>query len=164
MHRAVEELLTEGPAESLTLPSIAARAGVHPTTLYRRWGSVADLLSEVAISRFSGGVVVPETGNLREDLERWLTEMITDLADPDVQALVRAAVGSGQEVSRACTADRREQVAAMLDRERARGGAVPDLDLAVDSLLGPLYYRIIFTGRTAADPDFARELVTALLR
>src|SRR4051812_6853411 len=31
VHRAVEELLAEGPAEALTIPLIAAHAGVHPT-------------------------------------------------------------------------------------------------------------------------------------
>jgi AcrR family transcriptional regulator len=33
VHRAVEELLAEGPAEALTVPVIAARAGVHATTV-----------------------------------------------------------------------------------------------------------------------------------
>ena len=53
------------------MPVIAARAGVHPTTVYRRWPSLADLLGEVATSRFSGDIVVPDTGSLRGDLDRW---------------------------------------------------------------------------------------------
>ena len=163
MHRAVEELLAEGPAEALTVPVIAARAGVHATTVYRRWGSLGDLLAAVATSRFSGDIVVPDTGTLRGDLERWMGDVATDLADPDVLALMRATVGAaGAEGGCACVADRHEQLAAMLERERSRGGTAPAVDQAADALLGPLYYRAIFTG-TPGRPGWARELVGALL-
>jgi AcrR family transcriptional regulator len=163
VHRAVEELLAEGPREGLTMPVIAARAGVHPTTVYRRWGSLGELLSAVAASRFSGDIVVPDTGTLRGDLERWVADVATDLADPDVLALMRATVGSaGAEGGSACVADRHAQLTAMLERERSRGGSAPDVDRASDALLGPLYYRALFSGRPV-EPDWARGLVDALL-
>ena len=79
VHRAVEELVAESPSADLTMPTIAARAGVHPTTVYRRWGSLADLLAEVATSRFSGDIVVPDTGTLEGDLERWTADVAVDL-------------------------------------------------------------------------------------
>jgi AcrR family transcriptional regulator len=163
VHRAVEELLAEGPAEALTVPVIAARAGVHATTVYRRWGSLGELLAAVATSRFSGDIVVPDTGTLRGDLERWMGDVATDLADPDVLALIRATVGAaGAEGGCACVADRHEQLAAMLERERSRGGVAPQVDQAADALLGPLYYRAIFTG-TPGEPGWARQLVGTLL-
>jgi AcrR family transcriptional regulator len=165
VHRAVEELLAEGPTEALTIPLVAARAGVHPTTLYRRWGSLAELTADVASSRFSGDIVVPDTGTLRGDLERWVADVATDLADPDVLAIMRAAVGAaGAEGGSMCVVDRHTQLGAMLERERARGGTVevPDVERAADALLGPLYYRAIFTDRPAP-PDWARTLVGALL-
>jgi AcrR family transcriptional regulator len=163
VHRAVEELLAEHPSETLTIPVIAARAGVHPTTVYRRWGSVADLLSDIASSRFSGDIVVPDTGTLLGDLERWATDVAIDLADPDVLALMRATVGTGPEGGSACISDRHAQLAAILGRERSRGGTPPDVEHAADALLGPLYYRAIFTGHPA-EPGWARELVRAMLR
>ena len=97
VHRAVEELLVEEAGDALTIPAVAARAGVHATTLYRRWGSVGELLADVATSRFSGEIVVPDTGSLRGDLQRWAADVATDLADPDVLALMRAAIGAGGE-------------------------------------------------------------------
>jgi AcrR family transcriptional regulator len=163
VHRAVEELLAEDRSEPMTIPVVAARAGVHPTTVYRRWRSLAALLADVASSRFSGDIVVPDTGTLRGDLERWVTDVATDLADPDVLAIMRAAVGAGgQEGGSACVADRHAQLTAMLERERARGGAVPDRERAADALLGPLYYRAIFTDKPV-EADWARALVAALL-
>ena len=50
VHRAVVELVREGMAD-LTLPAVADRAGVSPSTLYRRWGSVPALLDDVAAGR-----------------------------------------------------------------------------------------------------------------
>jgi hypothetical protein len=124
---------------------------------------LGELLAAVATSRFSGDIVVPDTGTLRGDLERWMGDVATDLADPDVVALMRATVGAaGAEGGCACVADRHEQLAAMLERERSRGGTSPGVDEAADALLGPLYYRAIFTG-TPGRPGWARELVGALL-
>ena len=163
VHRAVEELVAESPSADLTMPTIAARAGVHPTTVYRRWGSLADLLAEVATSRFSGDIVVPDTGTLEGDLERWTADVAVDLADPDVLALMRATVGAGPAGGSACSADRQAQLAAILERERSRGGEPPDVEQAADALLGPLYHRAIFAGRPV-DPDWARGLVEVLLR
>ncbi|MFF4974166.1 TetR/AcrR family transcriptional regulator C-terminal ligand-binding domain-containing protein [Streptomyces sp. NPDC001083] len=162
VHRAVEELVTEEPVEALTIPVIAARAGVHATTVYRRWGSVAQLLNDVATSRFSGDVVVPDSGSLAGDLERWVGDVATDLADPDVLALMRATIGSGPDGGCACTADRHAQLSAIIEREQARGGEVPSVGKAVDTLLGPLYYRAIFSGEPASG-EWARGLVGTLL-
>jgi AcrR family transcriptional regulator len=162
VHRAVGELLAEEPAEALTIPAIAARAGVHATTVYRRWGSVAQLLGDVATSRFSGDVVVPDTGSLAGDLERWMGDVATDLADPDVLALMRATIGSGPAGGSACTVDRHAQLGAIIERERARGGKAPSVERAIDALLSPLYYRAIFGGEPASS-EWARGLVATLL-
>jgi AcrR family transcriptional regulator len=164
VHRAVEDLLAEGPSEDVTIPLVAARAGVHPTTVYRRWRSLAELLGDVAGSRFSGDIVVPDTGTLRGDLERWASDVATDLTDPDVLALMRAAIGTGgHDGASACICDRHAQLTAMLERERSRGGDTPELERVADRLLGPLYYRAIFVG-VPGSPDWARELVGAVLR
>ena len=162
VHRAVAELLTEGPAEHLTMPAIAARAGVHPTTVYRRWGTLGELLAAVAASRFSGDLVVPDTGSLRGDLEQWTADLATDLTDPDSIAIIRAALSSGTEGGCACTTERQEQLASMLDRERSRGGAAPTVERALDALLAPVYYRALFTPAPGT-PDWARSLVDTLL-
>ncbi|TNC26918.1 TetR/AcrR family transcriptional regulator [Amycolatopsis alkalitolerans] len=163
VHHAVEELLSENPAEAVTLPLIAARAGVHPTTVYRRWGSLAELLSEVATSRFSGDIVVPDSGSLREDLERWAIDVSTDLSDPDTVALMRATLGSAAEGGCACVGDRHAQLDAMLERERSRGGKAPGVQTAADALLSPLYYRALFTTEPM-EPGWVRGLVRNLLR
>ncbi|MGV9853296.1 TetR-like C-terminal domain-containing protein [Streptomyces sp. NPDC003442] len=163
VHRAVRELLTDEADEPLTIPVVAARAGVHATTVYRRWGSVGDLLADVATSRFSDGIVVPDTGSLRGDLERYASDLAKDLNDPDTLPLVRATIGTaGEQGAGACTGERQQQLQAMLDRERARGNWAPTVERATEALLAPLYYRAVFTDQ-APTAEWARTLVSHLL-
>lgn len=164
VHRAARALLAEGPAEALTVPIIAARAGVHPTTVYRRWGSVGEILADVTASRVAGEVVVPDTGSLVGDLKRWVADVSVDLSDPDVIGLMRASIGTGlSEGCRACVTDRRTQLGAILERAVARGETAPALLDAADHLLGPLYYRAIFLSE-GPSPEWATGLVDQLCR
>ncbi|MET9356239.1 TetR/AcrR family transcriptional regulator C-terminal ligand-binding domain-containing protein [Streptomyces sp. NPDC006617] len=163
VHRAVQELVREGNADVLTIPVVAARAGVHATTVYRRWGSMADLLADVATSRFSGDIVVPDTKSLREDLERYTYDLARDLCDPDTLALVRATIGTGGEQgAAACRGEREAGLEAILEREKARGGRPPALERTTDAVLAPLYYRAVFTNEPLT-PRWARDLVSHLL-
>ena len=45
VYAAVGELVSEGHRDSVTVPQVAERAGVNPTSVYRRWGSVDALMS-----------------------------------------------------------------------------------------------------------------------
>jgi hypothetical protein len=135
---------------------------VHPTTVYRRWGSVAQLLGDVATSQFSGDLVVPDSGSLAGDLRRWVSDVAADLADPDSLALMRATIGSAPEGGCACVVDRNAQLGAIIERERARGGKAPTVTRAVDALLAPLYYHALFVEESVS-ADWARDLVDTLL-
>jgi AcrR family transcriptional regulator len=163
VHRAVEELVADQVEELLTIPVVAARAGVHATTVYRRWGSIGELLADVATSRFSGDIVVPDTGSLRGDLERYVSGLAKDLGDPDTLALVRATIGiGGEQGAAACRGERQRQLEAMLEREQARGNRPPSLERTTDAVLAPLYYRAVFTDQ-ALTPEWAHTLVSHLL-
>jgi AcrR family transcriptional regulator len=146
VHRATEELLAEGGPEAATIPAVAARAGVHATTVYRRWGSAADLLSAVALGRLTGDVVVPDTGSLQGDLAHWLRDVLTDLSDPDVLLMLRTALGTARDASGrcACVADREAQLDAMLEADRARGNTPPEAARLIELLLAPVYFSALF--------------------
>jgi AcrR family transcriptional regulator len=169
VHHAVEELLAEGPSEALTMPVIAARAGVHPTTVYRRWASLGDLLGEVATSRFSGDIVVPDTGSLRGDLLR-MGESICAHASAHASTIRAVLV----EVSRSAELndmmhrqflDQRKALmkhvlAQAVDRGEIDASAITD-DLW-DVLPGYLIYRSILTGRSPSSSTVA-DLVDDVL-
>ncbi|MFB4278497.1 MULTISPECIES: TetR-like C-terminal domain-containing protein [unclassified Nonomuraea] len=163
VHRAVKELLTDEAGDPLTIPVVAARAGVHATTVYRRWGSIGELLADVTSSRFSGDIVVPDTGSLRGDLERYAADLAKDLSDPDTLALVRATIGTaGEQGAAVCRRERQQQLEAILEREQARGDQTPTIERATDAVLAPLYYRAVFTD-LALTPEWTRTLVSHLL-
>ena len=48
---AVEELVNERGAERVTVPMIAERAGLNPTSIYRRWGDLPSLINDVSTYR-----------------------------------------------------------------------------------------------------------------
>ena len=49
VHRATRDLLATEGREALTVPLIATRAGVTPSTVYRRWGDLDELLADVSV-------------------------------------------------------------------------------------------------------------------
>jgi len=70
VHSAVRELLETHERSSVTVPMIAARAGVTPSTIYRRWGDLSVLLADVALARMRPDSEPANTGSLRGDLGR----------------------------------------------------------------------------------------------
>ncbi|WP_405656734.1 TetR-like C-terminal domain-containing protein [Streptomyces sp. RK9] len=56
----------------------------------------------------------------------------------------------------------RQQLEAILERERARGGQPPTLERTTDAVLAPLYYRGVFTDEPLT-PEWTRTLVAHLL-
>ena len=65
IHSAVRALLQEQERSSVTVPQIAARAGVTPSTIYRRWGDLSALLADVALARMRPDSEPAQTGSLR---------------------------------------------------------------------------------------------------
>src|SRR3954463_11864826 len=79
---AVEELVRERGAEKVTIPLVAERAGVNPTSVYRRWGDAATLLNDIATYRLDPQRELPRTGDLRADLIAWAREIVEHYRKP----------------------------------------------------------------------------------
>jgi len=92
VHQAVTELLAEEGVEAVTVAEVAARSGVHPTSLYRRWGTVEALVLDVAVSRVSAQSPIPDTGSLRNDLFSYASQAAADVGRPDGLAFLRAVI------------------------------------------------------------------------
>lgn len=168
MHRATLELLAERPVEDVTLPLVAERAGVHPATLYRRWGTMPRLIEDLATDRLTSRSPLPDTGSLRGDLDAYTRTLVDDLASPVGRALVRAAAlttnqcASGAQQATGRYDERLVQIAAMLERARARGEATPSVQEFVEMLLLPVYARLLFS-RTPPDLEYAQMLAERLM-
>jgi AcrR family transcriptional regulator len=166
---AVLGLLTNGGYGSITVATVAERAGVSKTTIYRRWPSKAAMVAAAVSSLYLDRVEVPDTGSLSEDLVALLSESYRLMADGSGRVLERLVRESGQnpelvEVVSTILYARRRLYATMLNRALARGELAPEVDqeLLLDLLLGPLWFRLLLSGAPIT-PDAARSVVDAVL-
>jgi AcrR family transcriptional regulator len=89
----IEELIERGYL-ALSVESIAARAGVAKTTVYRRWSNTIDL-ALAAMRSFESDVQEPPPGSVRDQLV-WLTDaMRRKWSDPRYSAMMRRVAADG---------------------------------------------------------------------
>ncbi|MBF6163859.1 TetR/AcrR family transcriptional regulator C-terminal ligand-binding domain-containing protein [Streptomyces gardneri] len=77
---------------NVRVADVAADAGVHETSIYRRWKTLPRLLLDALLSRVAEEIPLPDTGSLRVDLERFMTDLIRFARTPSGQALIRGTV------------------------------------------------------------------------
>ena len=149
VHDALLDLLGERPWEDITVALVAERSGVHQATIYRRWGTMSQLLNDLVMSRLVTAGPVPDTGTLREDLLAYATMVAASLQEERVPLILRATVleiGPGK-VRQASPAflERERQLQVMLDRAEARGEQVPTVAELLEVVVAPLYFHALFT-------------------
>ncbi|MGV9674033.1 TetR/AcrR family transcriptional regulator [Nocardia sp. NPDC003482] len=163
VYTAVGQLMGEGKADRITIPLLATRAGVNPTSIYRRWGDLDALLEEVAVAALTkDGDEPPDTGSLRGDLSAWAGIVIDDITQPRRTRYLRAMISARDEIATCpCWEQRRTQAATMLDRARARGERTPTEQQVLDHVIAPMYHHVVFG--LSADREYAERLVSDVL-
>ncbi len=163
MHTAVRELLEERGREALTVPLVAQRAGVTPSTIYRRWGNLQELLSDVAVERLRPDTAPEDHGDLRSDLTAWAEQFLDDMTSVSGRAYIRDALLGDPDGDNAgqCSAYAAEQINVILARAADREEQGPDVETVMDRIVAPMMYRILFRP-AGLDTAYARRLVTEL--
>ena len=160
---AADDLLVEKGFAGVTIEGIAARAGVAKQTIYRWWNSKTDIL----LDTFTGDAAQHLAPAGQDDLRGYLHALAEFLTTTDSGAVLRALIGQAQhDPDLAATFrarfldDQRVRDRNLVHRARERGElpADLDLDLAVDELVGPIYYRVLVTGQPV-DRAFTDRLV-----
>ncbi|HTQ22876.1 TetR/AcrR family transcriptional regulator [Mycobacterium sp.] len=147
VHAAVNELVADGNPNGVTVSEIAERAGVNPTSIYRRWGTVEALILDVEEARVEVVSPIPDTGSLRSDLLAYARQAAREIARPGGMAFLRAVLAVRQDGDPRHSEPLRKragQLQAMLDRAGDRGEAAPHLTDVLDCILAPIYLRTIF--------------------
>jgi AcrR family transcriptional regulator len=163
-------LAAEDGAAGLNMEAIARRAGVSKETLYRWWRSKTEVVLDALADRGEQTIPLPDTGNLRDDLRRFLRST-ADSADVATVRLLRtmAAAAAGDETMAVQVRDRfiatrRAALGQVLDRAVARGEITSEYAaLAVDLVYGSLWYRVIFA-IDALDYAWAESVADAIAR
>ncbi|MET8246347.1 TetR/AcrR family transcriptional regulator [Streptomyces sp. NPDC005202] len=163
---AVELLSTEGLAGA-TVAAVARSAGVHETSIYRRWKTRENLMLDALTTQLDTALPIPDTGSVRRDLVQFFTSLVQLLGTPQGQALLRLSVERDDTLDDRrgpYWSDRLERAAVMVRRgiERDELAADTDPGLLVEAISGPLFARVVLSGARLDEP-LAQRLVDLAL-
>jgi len=163
---AALELVEEVGFAALTIEGIAARAGCGKTTIYRRWPNKASVVMDAFLASTAPEISFRDTGSTRENFRRQLRAVVKVLAGPPGR-IIATVIGGGQldpELGEAYRtrwqAGRRVESRQTLQQGISRGELRKDtnVDLVLDALYGPLYYRLLVK-HAPLTPSYADALV-----
>ena len=149
--KAAYELLNEVGFIDLTIEGVAAKAGVGKPTIYRRWKCKATLAMDAFLEVVTPEIVFPDTGSVREDFREQMQKLIKVMNSSRGEVLANV-IGCGQANEDLITAfrnnwllPRREDAKRIFQRGVERGEIRNDLDVevAIDALYSPLFYRLL---------------------
>ncbi|MFJ9884348.1 TetR/AcrR family transcriptional regulator [Streptomyces sp. NPDC091287] len=162
---AVRAELGDHGHEGLTMEGVAARAGVHRATVYRRWQDVGGLLADVLDAAGEDDWQPADTGSLRGDLTALNDEIQESLVvRPSIpQALMAASFRSPRaaDAQRRLWEDRYARCEVLVARAVDRGELPSHTDarrLLIAST-APLYHQLVLL-RTAPDPQLPAQAAT----
>ncbi|MFD4247586.1 TetR/AcrR family transcriptional regulator [Streptomyces sp. NPDC058525] len=149
------ELLDRGYAE-LTVEGVAQRAGVHKTTLYRRWKDRASLVVDALAEHFATDIPIPDTGAVETDLQALARALVQSMSGPVGRAVQTAMFSDAgrlpevAEAKRRIFADRFRRAEPVVARAIERGELPADTDPVelIKTLAAPIYFRLL----VSADP------------
>jgi TetR/AcrR family transcriptional regulator, regulator of autoinduction and epiphytic fitness len=169
LEAAVEELAAEGYG-GVTVESVAARAGVGKSTIYRHWRDKLDLIAD-AFETFHEQMV-PDLSDrsAREAVELLIGHVAEVVVDSTFSRCIPALIEGAERDPRVRDfhyrygAERRQALIDLIGRgiERGEIAETVDPELATVTLLGALFYRRLMTG-VPFDPNDAGELVDLVL-
>lgn len=167
---AAADLLVEGGWQAATIEAIAARAGVSKVTIYKWWPSRGAVAVEAYFARYAQTIVFDDTGDVARDLAAQIRVMIGAFRGRAGRVMAEL-IGQAQlddqlaEMLRRQWIEPRRQITAAVLRSAVDRGQLrrdADLELLMDQLYGPLYYRLVFAHQPLA-AGLAEELVHGAL-
>jgi AcrR family transcriptional regulator len=148
---AVLNALKRGGYRAVTIDGIARCVGRARSSLYRRWPSKRHLVAYAVVS-VMGDNPAADTGSIRKDLETAVNTLLRAFVGPLGRALAGLVADMAQDVSlariirRQVLGRRRKSMREALERAQVRGEVKHGLDveLVLDMLTGPFYFRTLF--------------------
>jgi AcrR family transcriptional regulator len=165
---AALDVIAEHGVTGTTVDTVATRSGVSKATIYRHWGSRAQLI-HAALSSLEGMYVETEGDSLREDLTVLLSHLVEYFERPDSGRVFASFVDAAARdpelaVLHQATMQRaRDSFEKVVRRGIARGELPDDLDveLFVDVVRAPFVYRRVVAQSPVgtADIDAVLDIV-----
>ncbi|RXE49175.1 TetR/AcrR family transcriptional regulator [Chromohalobacter israelensis] len=163
VHRAVRKLQATKPREALSVPQVAHEAGVTPSTIYRRWGNLAELLADVSLERLRPDGEPPQTGSLAGDLQAWGEQYLDDMTSLPGQSMLSDIMASAERERRQrCYHYSKDVMTCLRERAMRRGEAAPSVEALVDGVIAPMTYRLLYDVDTATSERLALWIAQTL--
>jgi len=163
---AVDLLASQGLAGT-TVGAVARAAGVHETSVYRRWGTRENLVLDALTTELDSALPVPDTGHVRDDLLAFFRSLARLLGTPQGVALLRLSVEHDDTLENRrgpYWSERLDRALVMVRRGVERGELAADTDpgLLIEAAGGPLFVRVLLSG-APLDDALVRRLVDLAL-
>ena len=155
---------------NVTMESISERAGASKATVYRWWPNKCAILIEAFREAVLPELSFPDTGSLAADVRIQLTKfakMLTGKRGRVFAAFVTASQNDPEMATafrQMWIVPRRTEAKLRLEKHRKAGRLrrEVDLDVALDLLYGPMYYRLLIR-HAPISPQFAEAVAEAAL-
>jgi AcrR family transcriptional regulator len=161
VHDAVHELGALTTRNQVTVPQIAAAAGITPSTIYRRWGDLQTLLADVAVARLRPIADPDDTGAMASDLRAFIDQFAEEMSSPVGRALMRDVFSSGESFPIQCAGFTSCHLATLAARAEARGETPFNIDEVTDHVVAPIIYHLLYGDRDVT-PDYCHALLARL--
>lgn len=163
VHAAVRDLTADLGRDALTVPLIAERAGVTPSTIYRRWGALAEVLADVALEEMRPDAPPLDTGSLSGDLQAWAEQYLEELSSRPGRAMIKDAIAAASDSSaNRCASILAEQLRVIHDRAQNRGDQPPPVERMIDVVVAPIVFHVLFDDQEL-NKNYCETLVRQLL-
>lgn len=167
---AAYELLLENGFKTITVEGIADRAGVSKATIYKWWPNKASVVLDGFFAATETMLQVPDTGSIKDDLFIQVNNLASFLTSSKGKVITELiAEGQfdaniAQEYRNRYFNPRRLISQHIFERGVQRGELKKELDieLCIDIMFAPLFYRLLITGETV-NTEFVKDLIANVL-
>lgn len=161
-------LLADAGMSSLSYNAVAARSGIGTATLEHYWGSRVDAVTDALAEEFHAHPV-PDSGDLDDDLRAYIRDIGDVLSLPRSRQVLGALVAEASSdpaladaLRQRVTEPRRRELAERLNTDADK--LEQPVGVAIDLLVGPVYYRTLIAGIPVDDVFVDAVVATVVTR
>ena len=162
VHQSVRDMLARMDRADITIPLIAQHANVTPSTIYRRWGDLQELLADVAAARLQPEGEPARVSSAGDDLEAWVEQYADEMASGVGRQMLRDILAATDSANaEKCGTYTRYQLSVFIARAEKDREPFPTLEELMDHVISPIIYRILFDQMPA--PNYVRDLIAKVM-
>lgn len=155
---------------ALSIETVAERADVNKTTIYRRWPTKAELVRDAFKSMIGDVFTMPDEGSLRADLFVFTKRIRDIVASPQGRGLFRVMAAEGQTTELASVLEQIHEMSMCIpvdiSARAVKRGEIPkgaDPELLVSCVVAPVLNWVQMDGMTVSDRRIEEVIDLVLL-